>query len=54
MYRTFGEFKRRGLARVTLKTDSNNPTNAWRLYERVGMAIERTYEIFQKGSAQAD
>jgi mycothiol synthase len=51
MYQTFGEFKRRGLPRVTLKTDSNNPTDAWRLYERVGMTIERTYEIFQKGSA---
>ena len=50
MYQTFGEFKRRGLPRVTLKTDSNNPTDAWRLYERVGMRIERTYEIFQKGS----
>jgi mycothiol synthase len=49
MYQTFGEFKRRGLPRVTLKTDSNNPTDAWRLYERVGMAKERTYEIFQKG-----
>ena len=51
MYETFGAFKRRGLPRVTLKTDSNNPTDAWRLYERVGMAKERTYEIFQKGPA---
>ena len=48
---TFREFKRRGLPRVTLKTDSNNPTDAWRLYERVGMKIERTYEIFRKDSA---
>jgi mycothiol synthase len=45
---TFGEFSRRGLPRVTLKTDSNNPTGAWRLYERVGMKVERTYEIFEK------
>ena len=37
VYQTFGEFKRRGLPRVTLKTDSNNPTDAWRLYERAGM-----------------
>jgi mycothiol synthase len=51
VYQTFGEFKRRGLPRVTLKTDSNNPTDAWRLYERVGMRKERTYEIFQNGSA---
>jgi mycothiol synthase len=49
VYETFGEFKRRGLPRVTLKTDSNNPTDAWRLYERAGMRKERTYEIFQKG-----
>ena len=48
VYETFGEFKRRGLPRVTLKTDSNNPTDAWRLYERAGMRKERTYEIFQK------
>ena len=50
VYETFGEFKRRGLPRVTLKTDSNNPTDAWRLYERAGMRKERTYEIFQKGA----
>jgi len=48
VYQTFGEFKRRGLPRVTLKTDSNNPTDAWRLYERVGMRKERIYEIFEK------
>ena len=48
MLQTFGEFSRRGLPRVTLKTDSNNPTSAWRLYERVGMKTERTYEIFEK------
>ena len=50
MLQTFGEFSRRGLTRVTLKTDSNNPTGAWRLYERVGMKTERTYEIFEKRS----
>ena len=48
MLQTFAEFSRRGLPRVTLKTDSNNPTQAWRLYERVGMKTERTYEIFEK------
>jgi ribosomal protein S18 acetylase RimI-like enzyme len=52
VYQTFGEFKRRELPRVTLKTDSNNPTDAWRLYERAGMRKERTYEIFQKGADQ--
>jgi mycothiol synthase len=48
MLQTFGEFSRRGVPRVTLKTDSNNPTDAWRLYERLGMKVERTYEMFEK------
>jgi mycothiol synthase len=45
---TFREFSHRGIPRVTLKTDSNNPTGAWRLYERAGMKVERTYEVFEK------
>jgi mycothiol synthase len=48
MQHTFAEFARRGIPRVTLKTDSNNPTGAWRLYERLGMKVERTYEVFTK------
>jgi ribosomal protein S18 acetylase RimI-like enzyme len=48
MRHTFREFRRRGLDRVTLKTDSVNPTEAWRLYERLGMRKERTYEMFEK------
>jgi mycothiol synthase len=48
MLQTFAEFARRGVERVTLKTDSINPTRAWRLYERVGMKTERTYEVFEK------
>jgi mycothiol synthase len=51
MLKTFGEFSRRGIPRVTLKTDSNNPTDAWRLYERLGMKVERTYEAFEKRRA---
>jgi mycothiol synthase len=45
---TFGEFARRGIDRVTLKTDSTNTTQAWRLYERLGMRIEQTYDVFEK------
>ena len=45
---TFREFRRRGLDHVSLKTDSVNPTEAWRLYERLGMRKERTYEMFEK------
>jgi ribosomal protein S18 acetylase RimI-like enzyme len=48
MQQTFGEFARRGIPRITLKTDSINPTDAWRLYERLGMRKERTYEVFEK------
>jgi ribosomal protein S18 acetylase RimI-like enzyme len=48
MRHTFREFRRRGFDRVTLKTDSVNPTEAWRLYERLGMRKERTYEMFEK------
>ena len=46
--RTFATFRERGVPRVGLKVLSNNPTHAWRLYERVGMRRERTYEVFQK------
>lgn len=53
MLETFAEFARRGVERVTLKTDSNNPTGAWRLYERLGMKTERTYEVFRSGSSLA-
>jgi GNAT superfamily N-acetyltransferase len=48
MLQTFGEFARRGISRVTLKTDSINPTEAWRFYEHLGMTKERTYEVFDK------
>ena len=48
MLHTFAEFARRGIPRVTLKTDSINPTQAWKLYERLGMEAERTYEVFEK------
>ena len=48
MLRTFAEFRDRGIERVTLKTDSTNPTQAVRLYEHLGMAIERTDEVFEK------
>jgi mycothiol synthase len=54
MRHTFREFRRRGADRVTLKTDSNNPTEAWRLYERLGMGYERTYEVFEKRLQRAD
>jgi len=48
MLEAFREFARRGVERVTLKTESTNPTDAVRLYEHLGMAIERTDEVFEK------
>jgi ribosomal protein S18 acetylase RimI-like enzyme len=48
MRQTFRHFEARGHPRVSLKTDSINPTEAWRLYERLGMRKERTYEVFHK------
>jgi mycothiol synthase len=48
MEQTLAEFVRRGVGRLTLKTDSNNSSEAWRLYERLGMRKERTYEVFHK------
>jgi ribosomal protein S18 acetylase RimI-like enzyme len=45
----FAEFHRRGLATVGLKVDADNPTGAVRLYERVGMSLDRTYVMFASG-----
>jgi mycothiol synthase len=48
MLHTFRHFKARGAPTVTLKTDSNNTSQAWRLYERLGMRTIRTYDDFEK------
>ncbi len=44
----FGAFYRRGLRTVALGVDSQNLTGATRLYERVGMRVERQYDICEK------
>ena len=46
---TFRHFSARGVERVTLKTDARNTSQAWRLYERVGMRTIRTYDDWEKG-----
>jgi mycothiol synthase len=51
LQRSFGEFWRRGLRRVTLGVDSENPTGATRLYESVGMAVESTNVTYEKAIA---
>jgi mycothiol synthase len=45
---TFRHFWGRGERQVTLKTDSSNTSQAWRLYERLGMRKTRTYDEFEK------
>jgi ribosomal protein S18 acetylase RimI-like enzyme len=45
---TFRHFKGRGVDLVTLKTDSVNTSQAWRLYERVGMRKIATYDDWEK------
>jgi mycothiol synthase len=46
MRHAFAEFHRRGIRTVGLKVDADNPTGAVRLYERVGMTLDRTYLMF--------
>jgi mycothiol synthase len=48
LLRTFAEFWRRGTTRVTLDVDSENPTGAVKLYERVGMQVESCGVAFAK------
>jgi mycothiol synthase len=45
---TFRHFQERGVERVTLKTDSCNTSEAWRLYERLGMRKIRTLDDWVK------
>jgi ribosomal protein S18 acetylase RimI-like enzyme len=44
----FHEFQKRGLTRVSLGVDSENPTGATRLYERAGMRVKAEYVTFEK------
>jgi mycothiol synthase len=44
----FRHFAARGVERVTLKTDSRNTSQAWRLYERLGMRTIRTLDDWLK------
>ena len=45
---TFGEFRRRGVNRITLGVDTENPTGATKLYESVGMEVEIEQTVFEK------
>ena len=51
--RSFAEFKRRGIPHVTLNVDAANETGAVALYERVGMRVRRSWDVYAKRLAQA-
>jgi ribosomal protein S18 acetylase RimI-like enzyme len=44
----FGEMHRRGLTSVRLGVDSENPTGATRLYERVGMSVASEHVVYER------
>jgi len=44
----FREFHRRGETRVALGVDSENPTGAVRLYERIGMQVVWRADVYEK------
>jgi ribosomal protein S18 acetylase RimI-like enzyme len=44
----FARLYERGVQRVGLKVDANNPTSALRLYERVGMQVVKRYRSYVK------
>jgi mycothiol synthase len=48
LLQTFREFYDRGIKRVTLGVDAENPTGATHLYERVGMHVEQENVVFEK------
>lgn len=45
---TFRELYERGIPRVTLGVDADNPTGATHLYERVGMHVELENVVYEK------
>jgi ribosomal protein S18 acetylase RimI-like enzyme len=48
---TFGEFHRRGVTRISLGVDSENPTGATKLYESAGMQVELEQVVFERAFA---
>lgn len=44
----FGEMRRRGIARCELGVDAENPTGATRVYERAGMHVAYSWDIWVK------
>ena len=46
--RSFATFSRRGLRRVVLSVDAENPTGATALYERVGMRVVKRWDVWER------
>ncbi len=44
----FAEFRRRGLGRARLNVDSENPTGAVSVYERAGMQVVASYDLWRR------
>jgi len=45
---SFVRLRERGVEKIGLKVDANNPTGAVRLYERVGMRIAKRHRVYLK------
>jgi ribosomal protein S18 acetylase RimI-like enzyme len=48
LVRAFDEMCRRGLTAVRLGVDSENPSGATRLYERVGMSVATEIVVYER------
>jgi mycothiol synthase len=49
--RSFASFVARGLTRVRLNVDAENPTGAMALYERVGMRVVNRWDLWERSNA---
>jgi ribosomal protein S18 acetylase RimI-like enzyme len=48
LHHAHGRYRKAGVRRVGLKVDSDNPTAAYRLYERLGYVTDRVYAVLSK------
>ena len=46
-----GAIRRRGFRRASLGVDAESLTGAHKLYESVGMRVERRFDIYEKADA---
>jgi mycothiol synthase len=49
--RSFASFSERGVRRVFVNVDAENPTGATALYERVGMRIVKRWDLWERAEA---